>query len=45
LFILGCQDTGTAICMGKRGMNVLTDGTDEEQISLGIYNAYNKNNL
>ncbi len=41
----GCQDTGTAIIMGKRGMNVITNGNDEEQISLGVYNAYTKNNL
>ena len=29
----GCQDTGTAIVMGKRGQNVWTDGNDEEMIS------------
>ena len=27
-----CQDTGTAIVMGKRGMSVLTDGHDEEHL-------------
>jgi len=36
----GCQDTGTAICIGKRGMHVLTDGNDESAMSKGVYNAY-----
>ena len=40
-----CQDTGTAIVMGKRGQQVLTQGTDEEPLSLGVYNAYTKLNL
>ena len=40
-----CQDTGTAIVMGKRGQNVLTSGTDESAISRGIYDAYTKLNL
>ena len=40
-----CQDTGTAIVMGKRGQNVLTGGDDEEAISRGIYDAYTKLNL
>src|SRR5690348_6202252 len=40
-----CQDTGTAIVMGKRGQNVLTNGNDEEALSQGIYDAYNKLNL
>src|SRR6266540_31471 len=40
-----CQDTGTAIVMGKRGQHVLTDGRDEEQISSGVYDAYAKLNL
>ncbi|RRD49404.1 fumarate hydratase [Arachnia propionica] len=40
-----CQDTGTAIIMGKRGQHVLTEGTDEEPLSLGVYNAYTKLNL
>ena len=30
-----CQDTGTAIVMGKRGQYVLTDGHDEEAIARG----------
>jgi fumarate hydratase, class I len=40
-----CQDTGTAIVMGKRGQNVLTDGSDEEHIAHGVYDAYTKLNL
>lgn len=40
-----CQDTGTAIVMGKRGQHVLTDGNDEEHISRGVYDAYTKLNL
>jgi fumarate hydratase class I len=40
-----CQDTGTAIVMGKRGQNVLTSGRDEEALSRGVYDAYTKLNL
>jgi fumarate hydratase class I len=40
-----CQDTGTAIVMGKRGQGVLTDGRDEEHIARGVYDAYTKLNL
>jgi fumarate hydratase class I len=40
-----CQDTGTAIVMGKRGMSVLTDGHDEEHLSRGVYDAYTSLNL
>src|SRR5690348_11771589 len=40
-----CQDTGTAIVMGKRGRFVLTDGRDEEAIARGVYDAYTKLNL
>ena len=41
----GCQDTGTAIIMGKRGHLILTDGHDEKYLSDGVYNAYNTLNL
>ncbi|KAL3764385.1 hypothetical protein ACHAW5_005126 [Stephanodiscus triporus] len=41
----GCQDTGTAIVMGKRGHLVLTDGNDDEHLSRGAYDAYTKLNL
>ena len=40
-----CQDTGTAIVMAKRGRHVLTEGTDEEDIARGVYDAYTKLNL
>ncbi len=40
-----CQDTGTAIVMGKRGQHVLTDGPDERALSQGVYDAYTRLNL
>lgn len=40
-----CQDTGTAIVMGKRGQHVLTEGTDEAAVSRGVYDAYTRLNL
>src|SRR3954454_15726979 len=40
-----CQDTGTAIVMGKRGRHVLTDGNDEAAIARGVYDAYTRLNL
>jgi fumarate hydratase class I len=40
-----CQDTGTAIVMGKRGQQVLTDGRDSEHLARGVYDAYTKLNL
>ena len=40
-----CQDTGTAIVMGKRGQHVLTAGTDERALSRGVYDAYTRLNL
>ena len=40
-----CQDTGTAIVVGKRTETVLTGGNDEEAISRGIYTAYDELNL
>jgi fumarate hydratase class I len=40
-----CQDTGTAIVMGKRGQHVLTAGTDEKALSGGVFDAYTTLNL
>jgi fumarate hydratase class I len=40
-----CQDTGTAIVMGKRGRHVLTDGQDEQAIAEGVFQAYTRLNL
>ncbi|GIL54355.1 hypothetical protein Vafri_9926 [Volvox africanus] len=45
-FVLpGCQDTGTATVIGKRGQYVWTDGRDEEAISRGVFRAYTATNL
>jgi fumarate hydratase class I len=45
-FVLpSCQDTGTAIVLGKRGQNVLSDGRDEEALAHGIWDAYQQGNL
>ena len=40
-----CQDTGTAIVMGKRGQRVLTAGPDEAAIARGVFDAYTRLNL
>jgi fumarate hydratase class I len=40
-----CQDTGTAIIMGKKGRRVWTDGGDKGAISQGVLDAYERNNL
>lgn len=40
-----CQDTGTAIVMGKKGENVYTGANDAEYLSKGIYETYQERNL
>ncbi len=40
-----CQDTGTAIVMGKKGQQVWTSGNDEEALARGIYETYAQRNL
>ncbi len=40
-----CQDTGTAIIMGKKGQQIWTGIEDEKAISQGVFNAYTQNNL
>ncbi len=40
-----CQDTGTAIVMGKKGRNVITATDDAEALSAGIYDTYQEKNL
>lgn len=40
-----CQDTGTAIIMGKKGQNVWTGGDDAEALSKGVYETYTQENL
>ncbi|PWE56614.1 fumarate hydratase [Metarhizobium album] len=40
-----CQDTGTAIIMGKKGRRVWTEGGDETALADGVLDAYTKKNL
>jgi len=40
-----CQDTGTAIIMGKKGEDVYTGANDAEYLSRGVFNTYQNNNL
>ena len=40
-----CQDTGTAIVMGKKGQFVVTGGGDEQAIARGVFDAYRTLNL
>jgi fumarate hydratase class I len=40
-----CQDTGTAIVIGKKGQNIWTGYSDEAALSKGIFNAYTRGNL
>ena len=40
-----CQDTGTAIIIGKKGQLVWTGGSDEEALSRGVYQCYTEENL
>lgn len=40
-----CQDTGTAIIMGKKGEDVYTGTNDAEHLSKGVYNTYQTKNL
>ena len=40
-----CQDTGTAIVMGKKGQNVWTQGSDEAAIAKGVMRAFTETNL
>ena len=41
----GCQDTGTAIVIGKKGEDVRTGGNDAEHLSRGIYETFKEKNL
>ena len=40
-----CQDTGTAIIVGKKGQRVWTGGGDEAALARGVYNTYIEDNL
>lgn len=41
----GCQDTGTAIVLGKKGQYVVTGGGDEEAIARGVFQTFAEHNL
>ncbi|GMR23400.1 MAG: fumarate hydratase [Acidobacteriota bacterium] len=45
MILPSCQDTGTAIVLGKKGQYVLTSGNDEEALSRGIFETYTTTNL
>ena len=40
-----CQDTGTAIVMGKKGQRVFTGANDEKAIAEGVFATYRESNL
>ena len=40
-----CQDTGTAIIVGKKGQRVWTGGNDAQALSRGVYNTFIEDNL
>jgi len=40
-----CQDTGTAIVVGKRGQHVWVDGDEEEALAWGVHRTYTETNL
>tara|TARA_B100001964_G_scaffold52266_1_gene59149 strand:+ start:7341 stop:9002 length:1662 start_codon:yes stop_codon:yes gene_type:complete len=40
-----CQDTGTAVIAAKKGQFVLTDGSDREAMSRGVYDTFQTSNL
>ncbi len=40
-----CQDTGTAIVVGKKGQRVWVEGDEEEAISRGVFRTYTETNL
>src|SRR3546814_4709927 len=40
-----CQDTGTAIIMGKKGQSIFAGFDDEESLSRGVFNTYVNTNL
>ncbi len=45
MILPSCQDTGTAIVIGKRGDRVLTLGDDEEALARGVFDIYQSSNL
>ena len=45
MILPSCQDTGTAIVIGKKGQRVFTSGSDEEALARGIHQTYSESNL
>ncbi|MCL4685576.1 fumarate hydratase [Myxococcota bacterium] len=45
MILPSCQDTGTAIVMGKKGQRVWTSGDDEAALAKGIFETYTTTNL
>jgi fumarate hydratase, class I len=45
MILPSCQDTGTAIVIGKKGQCVFTSGDDEEALARGIYETYQNTSL
>ncbi len=45
MILPSCQDTGTAIVIGHKGQNVMTEGDDAESLSRGIHRTYTETNL
>lgn len=45
MILPGCQDTGTAIIMGKKGQYVWTEGNDKASLSKGVYKTYTETSL
>jgi len=45
MILPSCQDTGTAIVLGKKGQQVWTDGNDEAALARGIFDTYTQTNL
>ncbi len=45
MILPSCQDTGTAIVIGKKGENVFTGADDEEWLAHGVYDTYTGTNL
>jgi fumarate hydratase class I len=45
MILPSCQDTGTAIVLGKKGQRVWTSGDDEQALARGVFEAYTQGNL
>ena len=45
MILPSCQDTGTAIVIGKKGQRVWTGGDDEAALARGVFDTYTQTNL